>query len=87
MSKWEANCKFSERVSSKLIVIYIMYFSQLILVPPPLNIQARTHVDNELYNIYLIWHALHKNYSACRVHVSYSDSNPSLSCHVENPLF
>lgn len=37
MSKWEANRKFSERVSSKLIVIYIMYFSQLILVPPPLK--------------------------------------------------
>lgn len=78
MSEWAANSKFSELASPQVIVMD-MYFSQLLPVPPPRNIQVRTHVDNEEYNSFWIWHILHKNYSACRVHVSYSDLNP-FSC-------
>lgn len=85
MSEWAANSKFSGPASPQVIVMH-MYFSQLLPVPPPWTLQARTHVDNEEYNSFWIWHVLHKNYSACRVHVSYGDLN-AFSCRVEKWLF
>lgn len=53
MSESAANSKFSESASPQVIVTDV-YFSQLLPVPPPQNIRARTLVDNEEYNSFWI---------------------------------